>query len=205
MDHPVPVARNGAPTPLRPIYPVAATDRHARQHATRRRSRSHALPHLFAEMPESRIAPAHTDRRIRQDLYDPDPRGRRRRRGIVSSVVACAAPSPPVSACRSRQAVARAGHPRWIQQAQQSTFENIVVCEHWLCHIYGSPRIERACAANTTANSVVGAANRAALRRPAPHTSFTLKRSLGELISAIHQPLVDARPYQGVHHCTRHA
>lgn len=147
VDHPVPVARNGAAASPRPIHAIAAIDWRAGQHAARRRSRGHAVPHLFAEMPQSRIAPAHADRRSRQNLDDPDPRCRRRRR-VTRPVVACAA--PPVPAGRTRPAIARVGNSRWIQQAQQRTLEHIVVCKRWLCHVYRSPRIERTCVACTT-------------------------------------------------------
>ena len=73
----------------RPIHAIARLDRRTGQHAARRRSRGHAMPQ-FAEMPEPRVAPAHADSRIRQNLDDPDPRSRRRG-GLACAVITLAA------------------------------------------------------------------------------------------------------------------
>ena len=60
------------------------------------------------------------------------------------------------------------------------------------------PRIERACAARAIDPLHRRIANITASRSPAPRTSLTLESSLGERLSAIHQTVVDAFPYQSL-------
>lgn len=142
VNHPRPIARHASAAPARSIHAIAAIDRHAGQHALRRRSRGHAVPHLFAEISGLRIAPPNAHRRTRQNLHDPDPRAWRRAvvlRGLAPPLTR--EPARPIH--RFDRAVARSRHTRRVQQAHQCPFEYVVVYTRWLCHINRPPRIGR--------------------------------------------------------------
>ena len=159
----------------RPIHAIARLDRRTGQHAARRRSRGHAMPQLFAEMPEPRVAPAHADSRIRQNLDDPDPRSRRRG-GLACAVITLAAHA---GASRSRPACRRAHPPFSTDPAGASA------------RVRTHRRLQTLAASSLpflALNALVRSRNRplhrrianiTASRSPAPRTSLTLESSLG--------------------------